>query len=280
MKRILTIQDISCIGKCSLTVALPIISAMGVETAILPTSVLSTHTGFKAFTFKDLSDQIEPITQQWKNQGFHFDAIYTGYLGSIEQITQIKKVIDQFNTLDTMVVVDPAMAEDGKLYEGFDQRFVRQMATLCRKADITVPNVTEACLMTDTPYQTHFTEEEYKSLLHKVVGLGAHISIITGVSLSEGKIGVLGYDREKKEYFNYENHRLFSAYPGTGDVFASVLVGGLMRGLHWQKALPLACDFTVKAIELTEEDPSSSWYGVNFERAIPYLLERLTKIIG
>ena len=150
MKKILTIQDISCFGKCSITIALPVISAMGVETVILPTAVLSTHTMFKNFTVKDLTDQLMPIAQHWKNEGITFDAIYTGYLGSAEEIEIAKTIFDMFRSEDTLIFIDPVMADNGKLYPAFDEAYAKLNAGLCQKADIIVPNITEACFMTDT----------------------------------------------------------------------------------------------------------------------------------
>ena len=144
MKRIVTIQDISCVGKCSLTVALPIISAMGVEAAILPTAVLSTHTMFSRFTCKDLTDQIKPIAEHWAEEKMDFDAVYTGYLGSFEQIDLMKKFFEDFKNESNILFVDPAMADNGKLYPAFDEAFAKYMGTLCGKADIIVPNITEA----------------------------------------------------------------------------------------------------------------------------------------
>ena len=186
MKRIVTIQDISCVGKCSLTVALPIISAMGVETAIIPTAVLSTHTMFKNFTVKDLTDQIEPITNHWKNEEIGFDALYTGYLGSFEQIDLMKKMFEEFKTDSNITFVDPAMGDHGKLYPAFDEAFAKHMATLCAVADIVVPNVTEACFMTGAEYKEVYDEAYAKDLLKRLSDLGAKIAILTGVSFEEG----------------------------------------------------------------------------------------------
>ncbi|NLJ90419.1 MAG: pyridoxamine kinase [Clostridiales bacterium] len=277
MKRILTIQDISCVGKCSLTVALPIISALGVETAIIPTAVLSTHTMFNNFTFKDLTDQIEPITKHWKSENIGFDCIYTGYLGSIEQIDIIAKLFDDFKTKDNLIVVDPAMADNGKLYPAFDETFAKAMAKLCSKADIIVPNITEASFMVDMEYKESYDEAYIKEMLGKLADLGARISILTGVGFKEGSTGVMGYDREKNEYFYYEHDRIDVSYHGTGDVFSSTLVGSLANDLSWQEALPIAADYTAKSIQLTVEDPNGRDYGVNFEEAIPFLLKRIGK---
>ena len=192
MKRIVTVQDISCVGKCSLTVALPIISAMGVEAAILPTAVLSTHTMFSRFTCADLTDQIRPITEHWAEEGLDFAAIYTGYLGSFEQIDLMKEMFRRFKREDNILFVDPAMADNGKLYPAFDEAFARHMATLCAEADIIVPNTTESCFMTGTEYKSEYDEAYVKALLAKLAALGAKVCILTGVGFEEGKTGVMG----------------------------------------------------------------------------------------
>ena len=192
MKRVLTIQDISCLGKCSLTIALPVISALGSETVILPTAVLSTHTMFKNFTCKDLSDQIEPIAAHWKSEGVAFDAIYTGYLGTVEQIDQIKELFHNFRGENTMIIVDPVMADNGKLYPAFDMDYVKKNAQLCGEADIIVPNITEAALMTGMEYREEYDEAYLKEMLARLNELGAGISVLTGVSLEKGKTGEIG----------------------------------------------------------------------------------------
>lgn len=275
MKRIVTIQDISCVGKCSLTVALPIISAMGVEAAILPTAVLSTHTAFKGFTCKDLSDQIEPITKHWLDEKIGFDAIYTGYLASFEQIDAMKKLISEFKTPSNFVFVDPAMGDGGKLYPAFDEAFAKKMATLCAHADIIVPNITEACFMTGAEYKENYDESYIKALLKKLSELGAKVSILTGVSFENGKTGVMGYDKEKDETYYYSHEKLSSSYHGTGDVFSSACVGALTRGLDWKKAIEIAAEYTAESIRLTMQDGLLKWYGVHFEQAMPYLLKLL-----
>ena len=277
MKRIVTIQDISCVGKCSLTVALPIISAMGVEAAILPTAVLSTHTMFQNFTVKDLTDQVEPIAEHWKKENFAFDAVYTGYLGSFEQIDLMKKFFENFKTESNILFVDPAMADNGKLYPAFDEAFAKHMGTLCAKADIIVPNITEACFMTGMEYKTEYDEEYVKELLVRLSDLGAKISILTGVSFAEGKTGVMGYDSATGEFSYYEHDKLPVSFHGTGDIFSSTCVGAMMNGMPWTEAVKVAADYTSECIRLTLEDPAKPWYGVNFEQAIPYLVERIKK---
>ncbi len=275
MKRVLTIQDISCFGKCSLTVALPIISAMGVETVILPTAVLSTHTLFEGFTCKDLSDQLEPITRHWKEQNITFDAIYTGYLGTKEEIDQVKEIFKEFGNENTLLFVDPAMGDNGKLYPAFDESYARYNATLCALADVIVPNITEACYMTGADYKEEYDEAYIKDLLNRLVDLGSKTAVLTGVSLSKGKTGAMGYNKETGAYTLYQNDLVDAKYHGTGDVFSSIVVGALMRGLDLQESLKLAADMTAETIRVTEKNPDNPWYGVDFEAVIPEILKNL-----
>ena len=272
MKRVLTIQDISCLGKCSLTIALPVISALGSETVILPTAVLSTHTMFRNFTCKDLSDQIEPIAAHWKSEGVKFDAIYTGYLGTAEQVDQIKELFRNFRGKDTAIIVDPVMADNGKLYPAFDMDYVRKNTELCAEADIIVPHSTEAALMTEMDYREEYDETYIRELLSRLNELGARISVLTGVSLEKGKTGVMGYERETGEYYVYQNRRIDAAYHGTGDLFSSTCVGEIMRGKNWRDAMRIAADYTAHTIEATLRNPRKPWYGVDFENTIPDLL--------
>ena len=277
MKKILTIQDISCVGKCSLTVALPIISAMGVEAAILPTAVLSTHTMFQNFVVQDLTNQVKPFSKHWKDENIAFDALYTGYLGSFEQIDLMKELFATFKTQDNFTFVDPAMADNGKLYPAFDEAFAKYMSTLCAQADIIVPNITEACFMTGTEYKTEYDESYVKDLLLKLSALGTKLCILTGVSFEEGSTGVMGYDSEAKEFYYYKHTKLPVSFHGTGDIFSSTCLGALVRGMSWKEAVQVAADYTAECIRITLEDPSKPWYGVNFEQAIPYLIYRLEK---
>lgn len=272
MKRVLTIQDISCLGKCSLTIALPVISALGSETVIIPTAVLSTHTMFSNFTCKDLSDQIEPIEQHWLNEGIKFDAIYTGYLGTIEQIDQIKELFANFRDENTLIVVDPVMADNGKLYPAFNMDYVKKNAELCSSADIIVPNITEAAFMTGLEYREKHDESYIKELLAGLNELGARISVLTGVSLEEGKTGVMGYDRSTGEYYLYQNDKINASFHGTGDLFSSTCVGEMMKGLDWRDAMRIAADYTAHTIEVTLQNPDKPWYGVDFETTLPDLM--------
>ena len=277
MKRVLTIQDISCLGKCSITVALPVISAMGVETTILPTAVLSTHTMFQNFTVKDLTDQLVPITEHWKKEGIHFDAIYTGYLGSDEEIEIVKKIFADFGGDDTLIFVDPVMADHGKLYPAFDEAYAKHNASLCGAADIIVPNLTEACFMTDTEYREDYDEAYIKDLLAKLAALGSKVVVLTGIAFGAGKNGVYGLDTVSGEYFAYENDHIDAAYHGTGDVFSSVSVGSIVRGLSYADAFALAADYTADTIRETLKNPDKPWYGVDFEATIPELVKMLAE---
>jgi len=276
MKRIVTIQDISCVGKCSLTVALPIISAMGVEASVVPTAVLSTHTAFKGFTFRDLTEDIQSISDHWKAEKIGFDAIYTGYLGSFEQLDLVSKFFDDYKTPENLIVIDPVMGDNGKLYPGFTPEFAAKMAELCGKADIIVPNMTEASFMLGIDYVSEGYDEAYiRDVLTKLCALGAKKAVITGVSFIPGELGVMVYDSEKREFSSYFREKLAAAYHGTGDIFASTCVGALMRDFTLNEALKLAADYTYESIRLTMEDNSSRWYGVNFEQAMGYLVDRL-----
>ena len=278
MKRIMSIQDISCLGKCSLTVALPIISAMGVEASIVPTAVLSTHTQFNNFTFRDLTDDMEPIMEHWIDENFQFDAIYTCYLGSKRKIDIVSKYFDTFGNENNFIIVDPAMADNGKLYAGFDKHFALEMAKLCQKADIILPNISEASLMLGIEYPGEdASENEIKDLLLSLSKLGAKKSVITGVTFADGTFGFMGYDSETKDFFSYGTEKVNTKCHGTGDVFASTFTGALMNGFPVYDALKIAADYTCACIKNTYNDANAVNYAVNFESEIPYLLKLIKK---
>lgn len=276
MKRIVTVQDISCLGKCSLTVALPIISAMGIETCVLPTAVLSTHTAFKDFTFRDLTQDISPITNHWEKEKFHFDAIYTGYLGSFEQLDLMKDFIQRFGGKDVLTIVDPCMADNGKLYSGFTEDFSKAMAGLCSKATIIVPNMTEACFLLGIPYKASGYNQEYVAdILSKLAELGPQKIVLKGISFSEDKMGIAAYDSKSQQISWYFHKKIPQSFHGTGDIFASVLTGSLVKGLSLEESYKLAADFVVESIQQTLAEEDWHWYGVNFEKAIPFLVNKL-----
>lgn len=280
MKRIMTIQDISCVGKCSLTVALPIISAAGVEAGILPTAVLSTHTMFSKYTFCDLTDEITPIADTFKALDIDFDAIYTGYLGSFEQLALVGKFMDDFKREGTTVLIDPVMADNGVLYKGFTEEFAASMAKLCGKADIVVPNLTEASFMLGIPYNPDYDEDYIKDVLKRLTGLGCPKAALTGISLEDDKIGVYYYDSEKDSYFSYYNEKLPVSFHGTGDIYASSALGAMMRGISIEDSLAIAVDYTLECMKETLSDKNHRFYGVNFETALPYYIDAINKKVN
>ena len=276
MKRIVTIQDISCVGKCSLTVALPIISAMGIETAVIPTAVLSTHTAFKNFTYRDLTGDLPKIAKHWKQEKFDFDGIYTGYLGSIEQIDMLKEFFKQFKTSNNFVFIDPVMADNGKLYAGFDEKFVKEMKELCKMADIIVPNLTEASYMLEKEYKENYSEQEIKDMLIELSFLGPKYVVLTGVSFNENKLGVMSYNKETNKFFTYFKEKVPAKYHGTGDIFASTLVGAITNRNTLEEGLKVAVDYVWETINDTYKTNKKDVYGVNFETKIPYLIDRIS----
>jgi pyridoxine kinase len=272
-KRILTVQDISCVGQCSLTVALPILSAAGHETCILPSAVLSTHTaGFKGYTFRDLTADLPGITAHWQKEGIRFAAIYTGYLGSAEQIEAVKELFRTCGTPDCVTIVDPAMADNGVLYPGFDQAFVEQMKTLAFEAQIILPNITEACMLTGWPYREEYDEAYIRGLLDALRSAGAKTVILTGVSYSPETTGVVVLEGDSCRY--YAHKRYAKGCHGTGDVYASAFVGAYLRGKSSYDAARIAADYTLRCIEVTKPDPDH-WYGVKFEAVLPEFIRML-----
>ena len=272
-KRILTIQDISCVGQCSLTVALPILSACGLETAILPSAVLSNHTaGFTGFTFRDLTDDMPDIEKQWEKENLKFEAVYTGYLGSTKQIDYVESIMKTSTLPGAMKIVDPAMADGGKLYPTFDMEYVEAMKKLVFDADITLPNITEACFLTGMEYKEEYDEAYIDELLQKMTDAGAKTVVLTGVSFAKGKTGVMVLDNGKKEY--YEHDKIAKGCHGTGDVYASAFVGALMEGKSAYEAAKIAADYTVMCIQYTQGDPDH-WYGVKFEPLLGDLIQMI-----
>lgn len=274
MKKIVTIQDISCFGKCSLTVALPIISAMGIETAVIPTAVLSTHTGgFQGYTFRDLTGDISSIAEHWKKLELKFDALYTGYLGSKEQIKIVSDFFEDFGRKDNFIIVDPVMGDSGKFYAGFNNDFVREMAVLCSKADFIIPNMTEASLLLGIPYTEKYDRSYAENILRRLAGLGCSVPVLTGVSFNDGKEGAAAYDSaNNKFYYSFRNHIDRSVH-GTGDIFASVFTGAVTLGMSIQQALEISVGYTVDCIEKTLPNFDEMWYGSAFELCLGDLID-------
>ncbi len=272
-KRVLTIQDISCVGQCSLTVALPVISACGIETCVLPSAVLSTHTaGFSGYTFRDLTEDMPAIKEHWLKEGIRFDAVYTGYLGSTKQIEYVTDIMLNTGAEHCLKIVDPAMADNGNLYPGFDMEFVEAMKGLCAKADYVIPNITESCFLTGTEFKTEYDREYIDLLLHRLSSFGCKNIILTGISYEAGKTGVVVL--ENGVYSYYEHDFLNKGCHGTGDIYASAFVGALLNGKNTFDAAKIAADYVVECIKATAEE-ENHWYGAKFEPVLSKLIEML-----
>lgn len=273
-KRLLTIQDISCVGQCSLTVALPILSACGHETAVLPSAVLSAHTAFNHFSFRDLTEDMPIIEQYWNQEHIKFDAFYIGYLGNRNQIQYVKNIMKSTANMNCLKIIDPAMADNGKLYTGFDQSYVEAMKKLCEEADYLLPNLTELCLLTDTDYREEYEETYINKMLSKLKTFCYGTIILTGINFVHGYTGVIIYDGVKKSY--YKHKKLPQNCHGTGDVFASTFTGVLLKNNNVYDAVKIACDYTLECMIHTVHD-DSHWYGTKFEIALPNLISMLSK---
>ncbi|MDA3049997.1 pyridoxamine kinase [Campylobacter sp. JMF_02 ED1] len=276
MKRVLSVQDISCVGKVSLSAALPVISAMGLSVSVLPTAVLSMHTGFSGFTFRDLTKDLRPIMSHWHEHGVEFDGIYTGFLGSQEQIALISELFMEFGGSGKTILVDPCMGDNGEFYPGFDSDFARMMALLCASADVITPNITEACAMVGVKYREKAEREFIFDLLEGLKDLGASKVILKGINYISEQCGVFSYDAKDGRVSEYFHELLPVKYNGTGDIFASVAFGAIMRGKSLQTAIRIAADFVVSAMKETMSD--SEWRrsdGVKFELVIPELVRKI-----
>ncbi len=278
-KRVLAIHDISCIGRCSLTVALPILSCAGLDTGVLPTAILSTHTGgFQGYTYRDLTEDILPITTHWKGLGLRFDALYSGFLGSYDQIGLVARLMEEFHSDGALRMVDPVMADNGRLYATYTREMAQGMHKLCRKADIITPNMTEACILLGIPYKPEgFTRAETEDMLRRLCDLGPRMAVLTGVTLMLDQLGTASYDACTGEISYAFEGRYHDIFHGTGDILASALLCGLMNGKSLKDSCSLAVKFTYRCIQCTVESNQELRYGVRFEAALPYLMELLKK---
>jgi pyridoxine kinase len=274
-KQAAAIHDISGFGRCSLTVALPVLSAAGIQTSVIPTAALSTHTGgFTGYTVRDLTDDILPIAKHWNGLGLKFDAIYTGFLGSLEQVDIIVEALSLLRSEGTIVVVDPVMADFGKLYTIFNKDFPAAMRKLCAKADVIVPNLTEAALLTDASYREGpFARKEAEDILRALAAIGPKKAVLTGVTYADDPegIGAASYDAETGAFAYSGEKRIEPMYHGTGDVFASVLTAALVSGKSLADSCTAAVRFTVDAISRTKAAGTDNRYGVDFESGLPEL---------
>ena len=277
-KRVLAVHDISGVGRCSLTVALPIISAAGVECSVLPTAVLSTHTGgFTGYTCRDLTDDLLPMARHWESLGEQFDAIYMGYLASFAQMDMMREIFSLLADKDTLIAVDPVMGDNGKLYAAFDMTFPPAMLELCTHADLIKPNMTEAALLLGEEYQPGpYTKEYVEGLLRRLVQkTEARQIVLTGVYFDEERLGAATFDGTTQKIAYIFGENVPGLYHGTGDVFGSALVGALVRGMPLSEAVRAAVDFTVAAIQTTAKAGTDIRYGVNFEKNLPVYMRAL-----
>lgn len=271
--RVLAINDISCIGKCSLSVSLPILSACGVTCDLLPTAILSTHTGgFTGYTFKDLTEEIPAILAHWRTLGVRFDYVYSGYLGSIRQIALVSQIKREFLASGGKFIVDPVMGDSGKLYAGFPPEYVEKMRELCREADFILPNATEACYLAGTPYPSESNEYPIDEVLTRLSSLCAR-PIVTGiVKKDENAVWYLDETGNKRKY---RSENIEGFFCGAGDVFASAFVGALASGKAEDQAIALAAEFTTAACRRSAKEVLDKRYGLSFEKEIFTFLKNL-----
>ena len=268
MMRVLSVQDLSCLGKCSLTVALPVLSAMGCAATALPTTLLSTHTAFPKPHRRSLTEDLKPICDHWRSVGAQFDTVSTGYLADPMQVEAVSNVLDAFS--DALHIVDPVMGDHGRLYSSITQEHVQAMKTLCAQADVILPNVTEAALLTGHPYRETAEAGYYRELLAGMERFGAKAVILTGVSLEAGKLGCFG--RDENGEFSCQNEKIDRQCHGTGDLFAAVVAGAMTRGKTAREAAALAAEFTRRVVENT---PDPTPFGTEFEACLPWLWKNL-----
>lgn len=276
-KRLLTIQDISCVGQCSATVALPIVSCFKIECSVLPTAVLSTHTaGFSGYTCLSLTDEMPKILRHWEKENLYFDAFYTGYLCGDEQIENVKNIVLSRKKDNSIFIVDPVMADNGKFYPGFDAAFAKKMKELCSMANVIIPNITEACLLTETEIKLSGYDKKYiEKLMSSLKQTGAKNIILTGVCFDDENLGVAVSGENSEEIFYYFNKRIPHNFHGTGDVYSSCVAGAITSGRSIEQSAALAVDFTVEAMKRTYDVRNEHWYGVCFEKALPFLINQI-----
>ncbi len=276
MKRIASIQDFSCIGSCSQTIALPVLSAMGVECAALPTALLSAHTAFDGFVSLDLTPQLPAIMAHWRAMHLRFDAVYTGYLASAEQVGLVGALLDGMDERPALTLIDPVMGDNGALYAGFSDAFPQAMRALCGRADVLTPNVTEACLLTGTAYSPVQDAAQTRLLLERLLELGCRAAVLTGLRV-DGDMAVAALQRDGTGTLVRTSY-IPEVFHGTGDLFASTCAGALVQGAPLGRAVRLAADYVALTLRRTVQAPDRRWYGVNFQETLPELMARWQNI--
>lgn len=277
-KRCLTIQDYSCMGRCSLTVALPILSACGIETIGLPTAILSNHTAFSSWTYVDLTAEMEKSIDKWKDYDHHFDSFYTGYLGT-DQIPVVIDIIRKLKTEDSFVMIDPAFGDGGKMYPGFDEKkHVERMKELLSLADITCPNLTEACFLADEEYKGEGPLDDafLEGIARKIAALGPKQVLLTGTVFDDNRIGCTCYDKEKDTFHSYETECYPGRYHGAGDSYCSAFVGCTLNGLSIDDCIRISHDFVHQSMKYDIDNHIDGLlYGLQFEKALPDLIKEI-----
>ncbi len=271
-KRVLAVHDICGVGKCSLTVALPVLSAVGIEACAMPTAVFSTHTAFSSFNFHDLTNYLLPMAKEIKKQNVHFDAIYTGYLANGAQAAIVKQIIEMLSEDDTLLIVDPAMADHGKLYACLPDDFPKDMKTLCRCAAVVTPNVTEAMLLLGRDTQNMPKDETECAALAEALGKDLSTNVVlTSVPFKDGRFGCVVWENTKGTLSFVSTKEVPHSYHGTGDTFSSVLTAALLSDKPLVTATKVAAEFVQRVISNTASEHPALWYGVNFEKELATL---------
>lgn len=273
-KNIVVIESLSCFGKSSVTVALPLLSVFGLSASVIPTVILSTHTGGYINPCKiDLEDFLEPTLNHWNNNNITFDGILTGYISSEKQIDVLVNKIDSIKKENTIFLCDPAFADNGKFYSGFSNDFAGKMLQLCKSADIITPNLTEACLLTDTAYKTEYDKEYIDSLLIKLYNLTDSTVVITGISFNDNEIISAVIDNNRISYIS--SKKISGNFHGTGDIFASCVIGCMLRGKDIQSSVDLAMNYVSQCLEITSQNSNDERIGILFENQLENLLKLL-----
>ncbi|MFP4041271.1 MAG: pyridoxamine kinase [Bacteroidales bacterium] len=267
IKKVAAIHDISGFGRASLTVIIPILSRMGIQVCPLPTAVLSTHSKFKNFHFVDLTNEIEPIISHWKSLNLKFNAIYSGFLGSYHQMEIVSKLIEEFKSEETMVVIDPVLGDDGKLYSTFNMEHVKEMKKFISKADIITPNLTEAAFLLDKDIPQTISKEEIKKWIIQLSQKGPQTVIVTSVPETDIFTSVLAYNKKDGRFWKVRVNYIPANFPGTGDAFTSVITGSILQGDSLPLALDRAARFTSMGVKST--------YGYEYDSNEGILLEKI-----
>ena len=276
-KRVIAINDISGFGRCSLTVAIPVLSAMGYQVCPVPTAVLSCHTAYKEYKMKDLTDFMSDCLQNWKNMAFEFECIYTGFLASDKQIDKTIEYLDTYS--DALVVVDPVMGDDGKIYKTVTEAMKTKMRMLAEKADLITPNLTEAAILLNEKYpENGITMSGLKDWLSRLADMGPQYAVITGVKTNDGKYMNAGFDKLQGKYWGRYINYIPKTFYGTGDTFASVLTGSILDGKNLKGAMADAIKFIDMCIENTTADKEALKDGIYFEPMLDYLCNSQRKI--